>query len=193
MNEVSIGAVGAAIIAGLISILGLIIGKEQKVSEFRQAWINDLRNCVRDYLVNINAISDLIRLRQAGEPIDNQALVGLYRNLNEASHGITLRINEDEAPAKAVLGAMKKFECLAQKSETLTPERISEAEKEFIQASKQLLKSEWSRVKAGEKIFVTTKRLVFIITALLIALVIYQLIFGHAAPENVQDFRIFPA
>lgn len=42
MNSISIGAVGAAIIAGFFSIVSLIIGKEQKTSEFRQAWIDAL-------------------------------------------------------------------------------------------------------------------------------------------------------
>ena len=38
----AIGAIAAALIAGLISLLGLIISKEQKVSDFRQAWIDAL-------------------------------------------------------------------------------------------------------------------------------------------------------
>jgi hypothetical protein len=39
----AVGAVIAAIIAGSIALLGLIISKEQKVSEFRQQWIDALR------------------------------------------------------------------------------------------------------------------------------------------------------
>ena len=75
MSDISVGAVGAAIIAGLVSLFGLIIGKEQKVSEFRQAWIDDLRKCLVAYLVNINAISDALRLQKAGKEIDNSALL----------------------------------------------------------------------------------------------------------------------
>lgn len=44
MNDLSVGAVGAAMIAAFVSFLGLIIGKEQKTSEFRQAWIDALRS-----------------------------------------------------------------------------------------------------------------------------------------------------
>ena len=42
--SVAVGAVVAALIAGTVSLLGLIISKEQKTSEFRQAWIDALRN-----------------------------------------------------------------------------------------------------------------------------------------------------
>lgn len=41
---VAIGAIGAALIAATVSLLGLIISKEQKTSEFRQAWIDALRS-----------------------------------------------------------------------------------------------------------------------------------------------------
>ena len=110
MNEISIGAVGAATIAGLVSMLGLIIGKEQKVSEFRQIWIDQLRKCFVDYLVSINAVCDILRLKKSGKDFDNAALLENYKLLNEASHGITLRISDEEEPAKALLAAMNEFE-----------------------------------------------------------------------------------
>ena len=43
LPDVAIGTMIAAFIAGLVSLLSLIISKEQKVSEFRQAWIDALR------------------------------------------------------------------------------------------------------------------------------------------------------
>ncbi|WP_374468381.1 hypothetical protein [Phenylobacterium sp.] len=172
MSDISVGAVGAAVIAGLISLLGLVIGKEQKVSEFRQAWIDDLRRCMIGYLVNINAISDAIRLSKSGAAADAQILLSHYKMLNEASHGISLRINPDEKPAKALLEAMRKFEELASSNKNLSPARIQEIEEEFVSASKSLLKFEWIRVKRGEKIFVWTKRLVVgSIVAMLLVLV----------------------
>jgi hypothetical protein len=174
MNEISIGAVGAAVIAGLVSMLGLIIGKEQKVSEFRQAWINDLRKCVVDYLVNINAICDMVRLRKAGEAEASATLLSHYKSLNEASHGITLRINGDEKTAKSLLASMKEFEGLAQKNESLTPEKIREVEADYIIAAKELLKFEWRRVKKGEPVFVWTKRVIFLAIVTLLGILAYH-------------------
>lgn len=172
MNDITIGAVGAAIVAGLVSLLGLIIGKEQKVSEFRQAWIDDLRTCVVSYLVNINAICDILTLKKSGsvEVKDTQGLLQNYKLLNEASHGIYLRINDDEEPAKKLTASMKSFEDLAADNSTITPAKIKEVEKIFVDASKELLKYEWDRVKKGEPIFVWTKR---IITVILAAFIIF--------------------
>ncbi|MBT0958392.1 hypothetical protein IV417_13460 [Alphaproteobacteria bacterium KMM 3653] len=170
MNEISIGAVGAATIAGLVSMLGLIIGKEQKVSEFRQVWIDQLRKCVVDYLVSINAVCDILSLKKSGVEVDNAALLTNYKLLNEASHGITLRVNDEEKPSKALLASMNEFEQLAQDNGSLTPEKIKEVEGRFVQAAKELLKFEWTRVKRGEKVFVWTKRVILVSIVMLLGL-----------------------
>lgn len=173
MSEVSIGAVGAATIAGLVSLLGLIIGKEQKVSEFRQIWIDQLRKCIVDYLVSINAVCDILRLKDAGNDFDNSALIENYKLLNEASHGITLRVNDNEKPAKTLLAAMEEFEVLAGDNKSLTPEKIKAVESRFIRESKALLKFEWNRVKKGEKVFVWTKRIILAMIVLLLGILGY--------------------
>ncbi|WP_153005467.1 hypothetical protein [Aureimonas ureilytica] len=174
MDGITVGAVGAAIIAGLVSILGLVIGKEQKVSEFRQAWIDELRKCLVSYLSNINAIADTIRTRGTSPSNDNSALIAHYKLLNEASNGIILRVNSSEKPSKALLKSMKEFEDLSSDNSRLTPENIKKAEKNFLNASKKLLKFEWKRVKRGESTFVWTKRIVITVTSLLLAFFIYS-------------------
>jgi hypothetical protein len=163
MNEISVVAVGTALIAGLVSMLGLIIGKEQKISEFRQAWIDELRQCVVDYLVSINAICDIVRLKKSGDDEGTAALLGNYKTLNQANHGIALRVNDEEDTAKALLSSMVEFEGIAQTNASLTPEKIRAVEARFTKAAKELLKFEWKRVKAGEKVFIWTKRIIFIV------------------------------
>lgn len=173
MNDISIGAVGAAIIAGFVSILGLIIGKEQKISEFRQAWIDDLRKCMIAYLVQINAIADAIRARaQPGAP-NTTAIIDSYKALNEASHGIVLRINPTEKPAKALLQSMEAFESLAAINANLTPNNIRAAEEKYVEASKDLLKYEWKRVKRGERTYVVSKYMVIICIIIMVLLMAY--------------------
>ncbi|MDW7553247.1 MULTISPECIES: hypothetical protein [Azospirillum] len=174
MGDISIGAVGAAIVAGLVSLLGLIIGKEQKVSEFRQAWIDELRKCIVAYLVNINAISDSLRLKKSGQNIEAKEMVSQYKLLNEASNGIKLRINSDERPAKALLKAMGEFESIANNNDNITPEKIRSAEQEFLKASRKLLKFEWNRVKRGEKTFVWTKIVLFIAVLVMVCILAFQ-------------------
>lgn len=157
MADITIGAVGAAIIAGLISILSLVLGKEQKISEFRQAWIEELRKALISYVSNINAVADEVRTQRAKGEVNYSALAPHYKQLNEATTNIKLRINEDEKPAKALLTAMKEFEALASRNEDLTPGNIKRVEETFLGASSNLLKFEWKRVKRGETTFIITK------------------------------------
>lgn len=185
MNEITIGAVGAAFIAALVSIFGLIIGKEQKVSEFRQAWIDDLRKCCVAYLVNINAISDIIRVKTAGSAVDSVKLVELYKQLNEASLGISLRLNASEPTSQALSSIMGEFEVIASANSSITPENIRPIESRFKKASQDLLKFEWTRVKRGEDIFVFTKKVILAIIILLICFVAYVFIFSRMTTDAI--------
>jgi len=112
--------------------------------------------------------------------------------LNEASHGITLRVNDDEEPAKALLAAMNEFEDLAKDNRSLTPEKIKAVERHFVQSSKALLKFEWNRVKRGERIFVWTKRVILTIMALLLGLLFYSWIWfpNHEPLDNRIDAEL---
>jgi len=175
MTDISIGAVGTALIAGLVSLFGLVIGKEQKVSEFRQAWIDQLRKSLVSYLVNINAISDAIRIQRAEKKSNLSAIVSDYKLLNEARNDIILRINHEEQSAKDLLEVMSNFEKLSESNESLTPQNIRAAENDFIKTSKELLKFEWNRVKQGEKTFYRTKYIVITFIVLTAAIFSYLL------------------
>lgn len=54
--EITIGAIGAAVITGLLSLVGLIISKENKTSEFRQQWIDGFREEISDLIGRIEVI-----------------------------------------------------------------------------------------------------------------------------------------
>ncbi len=56
LHPLAIGAIVAALITGILSVLGLVISKEQKTSEFRQQWIDDLRREVSELLACVEAI-----------------------------------------------------------------------------------------------------------------------------------------
>jgi hypothetical protein len=64
------GAVGVATISGLISITGLVISKEQKLSDFRQAWIDALRDDISRFIsqpLMISAYNELVFRPRAKE------------------------------------------------------------------------------------------------------------------------------
>jgi len=188
MIDVSVGAIGAAIVAGLVSLLGLVIGKEQKVSEFRQAWINELRICLVNYLASINAVCDAIRVQKIDGKQPDQSLVVQYKLLNEASNGIKLRLNKEENTSRKLLKNMKDFEQLASSNSNLTPDNIQRLEKDFIKASSNLLKFEWQRVKRGEPVYVWTKSIVTVCIIFLGLLLIYLQVFAPLAKgEKLGD------
>ncbi|BBC41815.1 hypothetical protein PDPE_1-02656 [Photobacterium damselae subsp. piscicida] len=69
-----IGALFTAMIAGFFAFINLISSKEQKVSEFRQDWINQLRDAISEYISSLSYLSILYKhhLEQDGvvTPID---------------------------------------------------------------------------------------------------------------------------
>jgi hypothetical protein len=58
--EMAVGAVVSASIGGLLAFLGLVIAKENKTSEFRQAWIDSLRQDLAKMMASANAIRGAI-------------------------------------------------------------------------------------------------------------------------------------
>nr|WP_315485641.1 hypothetical protein [uncultured Undibacterium sp.] len=46
----AVGAITAALIGGTISITSMMSSKDQKTTEFRQKWIDMLRNKISDFV-----------------------------------------------------------------------------------------------------------------------------------------------
>lgn len=157
MPSAAIGAVVAACIAAAVSLLGLIISKEQKTSEFRQAWIDALRADLAVYLTSVNAISDAIRHAEKSNLSKLELMAPLLSSLNGASFNISLRINRSEYQAKLVFAAMKEFESLFASGEAVSPQQLRPVEQRLLTSSQDLLRSEWKRVKSGEPTFQIAK------------------------------------
>lgn len=157
--DAAVGTVIAALIAGIVSLLGLTISKEQKTSEFRQAWIDSLRSDLTAFLTHINAIHDAIQVKYTDHAKKVETLRPLYVALNTSTFNILLRVNPIEAKSKRLLNAMEAFNSLTADEAKLTTENIRGVEAEFLAASQALLKSEWRRVKSGEWTFKVAKLL----------------------------------
>ena len=183
-------AMGAAIVAGIISLIGLVISKEQKVSEFRQAWIDDLRSCMAKYLVNINAFCDAMRLKQSGKDVEDQYILDCLKGLNDANHGIRLRVNESEEVSNKLLASMKRFEDIAKSGRDLTPENIQKIEEEYLSDAKCLLKYEWDRVKRGETAFVIAKGAAIFLPLALIACIFVWRFFFYSPEVSSNGFSV---
>ena len=99
---VASAAIIAAFIGGLFSLIGLIISKEQKTSEFRQAWIDALRSELSSLICHANCIHGGLVSSQPWENMKSDFL-----GINEAAANIRLRLNPDEDESEKVLEKIK--------------------------------------------------------------------------------------
>ncbi|MCA0996847.1 hypothetical protein [Alloyangia pacifica] len=171
--DISVGAVGAAFIGALASLLGLVISKESKVSEFRQAWVDALRAEITAYLSNINAICDAVKVKYQNQGDKVAALAPHYSDLNTATFMISLRLNPEELEAKNILASMREFQELLSKEDDIKPELIRPLEAKLLRQSRILLKMEWQRVRDGEKSFRRAKRIAWLLLCATPFLIIY--------------------
>lgn len=173
--SIALGAICAALIAGMVSLLGLIISKEQKTSEFRQVWIDQLRSDLSNYLTSVNSIVDKSSINYRDQAAKIKAMSECYSTLNSSTYNIVLRLNAKEKKSKAVL------ECIARMHEVvmgdgseLIPDVVRGIETDLLISSQKLLKSEWNRVKRGEITFVISK---LIAAAIVISAAVFGILF----------------
>lgn len=151
----------AALLAGAIAALTLIVNKENKISEFRQAWID----CLREDLTNfLSASRTCTRALQESKyarreqfknpmPIDEATTAKLRHQVAECSYRIRLRLNEMKKPHI-------KLESLMTESTTLVSDYFAGTSDDVdkvlsgieivAKQAREVLKTEWERVKKGE-------------------------------------------
>jgi hypothetical protein len=162
-----LGAVVAALIAGIFALLGLLITKENKTSEFRQSWIDALRQDIADYAAAINRCGYYEKLRI---DISNQELELEYEKLLQpmlssavnAQMRIRLRLNPDDSNAKLKplnIELLKKLEEIQSTFNAGELDKAVEHLSNIHSTAAPLLKLEWDRVKQGEPTFVRAKQL----------------------------------
>lgn len=189
--DVAIGAIAAATIAALVSLLGLIISKEQKTSEFRQAWIDALRAEISRLISHANALHGGI-ISGANWSAMRQDYVGI----NEATANIRLRLNQGEASSRAVLALIEELERELAPGYPPDHLKINTIEKELVSSASTLLKAEWDRVKKGEPTFRIAKATALCLTVGLVLLgasVVAQTSFGAPSPDASSIGKPAPA
>ena len=133
---IAIGAVVAALIAAAVAFVGLVVSKEQKVSEFRQAWIDSLRKDLSRFIALLQAVRN-----------DETTI-----ELNEKYNRIVLRLNpRKDADLRArVDDAHRAYSAVDMN-------RLAASTTNLRSDFQELFKTEWERVKAGELVYRTTK------------------------------------
>jgi hypothetical protein len=155
-------AVEAALIAGGVSLCGLLISNQSKVSEFRQTWINALREDIA------LLISQAFEIHAAGSV---EEVSSSFSKVQEATARIRLRLNPAEVESKAIISAMAQLRERIHSESTF--EHVNTAVNELTEATQVVLKKEWRRVKSGEPFYCWTRRVLLIGLGLLVLITLY--------------------
>lgn len=163
---VAAGAIAAALITGFFSFLNLITSKEQKVSEFRQHWINELRQEISNYTASITYLSIAYGTYRKKRSEDKD-LLEFYDSVRESHEKITsaftsilLRINPNEKNKALATINLEFLEALHKTRELFNENKLEESRLQcnlIREKSIPLLKEEWKRVKRGERAYIVSK------------------------------------
>ena len=155
----AIGAIAAAAIAATLAFLGLLVSKEQKTSEFRQAWIDSLRDDLAQLLSSTHVVADAYTagiVNQDGA--DWAAMREDMLAANSAEVKIRLRLNPKEKQSQEIIKLMQELhESYVDDHFRPNYDAIRRIENQLIAEAHILLKKEWQRVKRGEPVFYVVK------------------------------------
>jgi hypothetical protein len=181
-----------ALVGALVSFVGMILAKEQKISEFRQSWLDALRSDIASLEARILAIhaahsayrascikAGLDPVEAGNDPAFVEKTKDDYLEINQASVRIRLRLNPEDQSHGRVISLMndteKQFK-IGDPAETPF-EAIDKLTTDITNASQKLLKDVWEEVKAGEPTFKKTKRIAFWIAIAASALLVFMVAF----------------
>jgi len=186
---IAIGAVLAAVVAGFFSFLNLVSSKENKVSEFRQAWIDGIREEIAAYTAGMQA---LIRFRNNEDKFESmieyyKVTEQAYRTSSEALTKIQLRLNPEHAKNSPDSHEARLISAINTARENFNKKDFTTAfdgATDIRNAAALFLKNEWERVKNGEdgyqeirkNAFRTIKSGIILLALLAIASLIFSIV-----------------
>lgn len=164
----------AAFIAALVSLVTLVNTKEQKTTEFRQAWINSLRAEAAKFASQARYIAGAIHNAKRFDPNcfsrDSKAYEAYAENRKEiavAYYLISLHFKPDDLDFQRLAQLMDKVLNALGRPERVTFEEINSSLRRMTEEVRTLLKEEWERVKAGEAPYKWTKRVAIVLMLVL--------------------------
>jgi hypothetical protein len=156
----------------LFSFLSLIISKENKISEFRRAWTDALRQEIAELVGHMNGIQGTLRQKGAGADKWKEArddVVGLNRCIGI----VRMRLNLKEPQAQKVSAILDELNVHFAPKGVAADEEFNRIEHRLLTESQVLLKREWDKVRRGEPFFAATRDAFLIVLTLLAALAVW--------------------
>jgi hypothetical protein len=153
----------AALIAAGVSFIHLTLTKEQKISDFRQAWIDGLRDDLSTFFSVSRAMARATEETRLSEEQRANSKFGFTEDqvremrlpAAQTYYKIKLRLNAGEEEHIQLLCLMDKAiaaQIASARMESDGTDTIPAIES-AMEYSRQVLKTEWNRVKLGEPNF----------------------------------------
>ncbi|ORM64193.1 hypothetical protein PRCB_01240 [Pantoea rodasii] len=189
------GPIIAAMIAGFIAFIGMIITKENKVSEFRQAWINEFREEIsfliesykkwvyndKNYETHLSisrmylADPESAKNHREQSKVYEIAISEARNEIERYTGRIKLRLNSDINRRRV---AEKELDSLI--DNLLKTKDIKSAEilsdKIYLNSS-LILSTEWKVVKKGEESYIKSKKFLHYVAIFVSAIVLISFCF----------------
>lgn len=181
----AIATLVASLITGAISFVNLTLTKEQKTSEFRQAWIDALREDISRFIAAARAFARAAEVLHTFGPdykekaallISDEKIGDLRYQAAEMLCRIKLRLNEGEKEHQELLRLFNRAvneqnKMLAERTDVEATLKAIDIATEY---ARPILKKEWERVKQGELAFRIARNWVApIIVLLSVALIVF--------------------
>ena len=157
IDPIIVGTTIAALIAGTISLLGLIITKESKISDFRQEWIDKFREELSGIIGHIGTLVTHIEINSGSNNKTDEEKVKIEEAIrphlleaNTLVSRIKLRVTPKEHEV-----LLNEFDRLSEfiKKGDLSTSGFQEHEDALTLCGQKIFKEEWERVKKGEPAF----------------------------------------
>jgi hypothetical protein len=157
----AIATIAATLTAGGVAYFASILSKEQKTSEFRQTWIDALREDISEYIGTAEVVLAVLRaMALQGEPPDEMLdyLVkneSALRELMGTYYRVRLRLNLEKHDD--LLTALDALYASFNGQQYVNVAATDSLIKDIDTITHRVLKREWRRVKRGEKTFYISK------------------------------------
>ncbi len=150
-------------IAAVITFLVAVFTKESKVSEFRQQWIEALRDDISELISNFFYVAhEYEQLSNSADRSNAPIILDRIKPELMAIHRVYARIEMRLNPKEhqEFLNILTEFVKLSEYASKSAADKDA-ASRKMINASQKVLKAEWQVVKSGEATYRWVKRLSF--------------------------------
>jgi hypothetical protein len=150
-------ALSIALVGGAFSLVGLLVAKEQKVSEFRQAWIDALRQDIAKVVTHLELWAILTPERSSAEHLHQFRFSASAARLRLTGPAAQKGDADKNGSHREVLAVLDILEARVARHDPTVDDTRAELRR-LVDATTVVLKEDWERVKKGEPRYVNALR-----------------------------------